>query len=99
MKLLELLKVLPRETYIGITNLSDKSWKIPVPQNYQMLKNLHWEKICDICEYEVLGLYIIRNKTNTGLLIQVYDKKRLEIETNINSLALKISDFMNRGNR
>lgn len=88
MKLIELLSVLSLEMPVGIWNIDDKRAKCPTPQTYQKVRNIPFEKIRNIAEYDVLNACLAEN--GGGLLIRVHDKSRLEMSLQNSDLARKI---------
>lgn len=90
MRLIDVLQKLAADTPVGIWNIDDKRDKCPTPQTYQLVKNIPFGKIANIIDYEILIINV--NKKNNGLLIRVYNKKRMEMSINNLDLAQKIGE-------
>lgn len=90
MKLNELLSVLSYEQLVGIWNTDDKRKRQPTPQTYCKVKNLTYDKIRNILDYDILGVNVC--KSNGGLLIRVFDRERLYRSVNNIDLARKIKE-------
>ena len=91
MKLIDLLKNVSSDTLIGIWNIDNKREKCPTPQTYQKACNIPWDKIKNIVDYEILHINV--NDKNSGLLVRIYDKERLQRSINNSDLAKKIKEF------
>lgn len=94
MKLFELLKSLSSETLIGVWNIDDKKSKCPLHQQYQKVGNIKWEKIRNIFDYDVFGICV--NKENSGLLVRVHRKDRVNQSLYNYDLARKIANEIKR---
>lgn len=77
MKLYEYLTPLNMDTLVAISNVDRPSKKGGRPQ-YQKLRNIKWEKIRNILEYDVMTVAV--HKDNGGLYIQVFKRDRTLID-------------------
>jgi len=74
MKLVDFLKVIGKEDYVGIWNIDDRKGNGPTQQQYCKSQNLSWDKLRNIIDYNVLGI----NHTEKGYLVRVYSKDRVD---------------------
>ena len=73
MTLYEYLKPLNLDTLVAISNV-DRPPKNRGRVQYQKLRNIPWEKIRNILDYDVMQVTV--HKDNGGLFIQVFNRER-----------------------
>ena len=86
MKLWEFLTPLNLETLVAISNVDRPPKKCGRAQ-YQRLRNIKWEKIRNILNYDVMQVKI--HEKSGGLYIQVFNRKQTQESLNNWSLVDK----------
>lgn len=74
MKLWEYLTPLNLDTLVAINNV-DRPPRRRGRVQYQKLRNVKWEKIRNILNYDIMSVTV--HKENGGLFIQVFERERL----------------------
>lgn len=79
MKLWEFLTPLNMDTLVAISNV-DRPPKRCGRVQYAKLRNIRWEKIRNILEYDIMQVTV--HKENGGLFIQVFDREKTKRSLN-----------------
>ena len=79
MKLWEFLTPLNMDTLVAISNVDRPPKKCGRIQ-YAKLRNIRWEKIRNILNYDIMQVTV--HKENGGLFIQVFSRERTEQSLN-----------------